>query len=226
MRPSAILAIASAVAVIGFGGSARAQTATVTAGVATEYVFRGVAQTDGRPQAYGAVEVSQGALYAGVWASNVDYGDGTDAEVDLYGGARRALGPLSVDAGVVAYLYPGQPGGADYDYVEARLAVAHVRGPVTAAVSVFWTPDYGGQAEEGLYGEAAVTWQATPRWSVGAAAGLQTLAGAATDYAHWNVGLGYALTPSLGVDLRYHDTDANLGEAYGPRWVLGLKATF
>lgn len=209
-------------------GSAQAQDAdvTYTVGAASQYVFRGVGQTDGHAQVFGAADVTRGDLYAGVWASNVDYDDGTDAEIDLYGGIRRTYGAVAIDAGVIAYLYPGQPDGADYDYVEAKLAASRTFGTVTATASVYWTPDYGGSANEGLYTEAAVAWTVTPRWTASGAVGFQDLAGSGGDYGHWNAGVAYAVTPSLALDVRYHDTDADLGDAYDPRWVLALKATF
>ena len=47
------------------------------------------------------------------------------------------------------------------------------------------------------------------------------------DYTTWNLGVGYALTDFLGVDLRYHDTDEHdFGDLYESRVVLGLKAAF
>lgn len=224
-RSLACLALAAALAA---AGSARAQSAdaTVTTGAATQYVFRGVGQTDGRAQAWAALDVTSGPFCGGAWASNVDYGDGTEAEIDLYVGARRTRGAVTLDAGVIAYLYPGQPNDADYDYVEVKAAASRAFGPVTATASMFWTPDYGGPADEGIYAEAALAWAVTPRWSLSGAAGVQSLEGSGADYAHWNAGVGYAVTPSLGLDLRYHDTDANFGDAYDPRWVLALKATF
>jgi uncharacterized protein (TIGR02001 family) len=47
------------------------------------------------------------------------------------------------------------------------------------------------------------------------------------DYNTWNVGLGYALTDKLTVDVRYHDTDEHgLGKIYDSRVVISLKAAF
>lgn len=199
---------------------------SVTLGLATEYVFRGVGQTEGQPALSVAADFTRGEFYGGVWASNVEYSDGTDAEVDLYGGLRREIGAVTIEAGAIVYLYPGQPASAAYDYVEARLTGSRAFGPVTGSVSAYWTPDYGGPAEDGLYAEGTVTWALDRRWSVSGAVGVQSLESSEGDYAQWNLGLTYAATPSLLFDLRYHDTDADLGEAYEPRAVLSLKATY
>ena len=53
-------------------------------GVTTDYVFRGVSQTDEDPTLQaGFTYTSPVGLYAGVWGSGVDFGDGgPDAEVD------------------------------------------------------------------------------------------------------------------------------------------------
>ena len=61
---------------------------SATFAVTTDYVFRGVSQTDNEPafQA-GASYSAPFGLYAGVWASNVDFGEGgPDYEVDYYVG--------------------------------------------------------------------------------------------------------------------------------------------
>ena len=47
------------------------------------------------------------------------------------------------------------------------------------------------------------------------------------DYTTWNVGAAYALTDTLAIDLRYHDTDEHdFGQIYESRAVASLKATF
>ena len=73
-----------------------------TVGVASDHVFRGNSQTDEGGQVFGSVDVTAGDFYAGVWASNVDFPDGTDGEIDLYGGYRSEVQGFEVDLGVVA----------------------------------------------------------------------------------------------------------------------------
>lgn len=71
-------------AVLGLG-AAQAETPEVAfnAGVVSDYVFRGASQTGGNAALQGGVDVDWGAFYLGSWASNVDFGDDTDAEIDL-----------------------------------------------------------------------------------------------------------------------------------------------
>ena len=78
------LACASLLALTVGAGAAQAQTAPEVAfniGVVSDYVFRGASQTDEEPALQGGVDVTVGSFYAGAWASTVDFGDNTDAEI-------------------------------------------------------------------------------------------------------------------------------------------------
>jgi uncharacterized protein (TIGR02001 family) len=222
----------AALIVIGVAGQARAQEVVgprVSWNVAltSDYVFRGVSQTQENPAISAGVDATFGDFYAGGWASNVDFGDDTDAEVDLYGGWRSELSGWSVDLGGVTYLYTGQPDGADYDYVELKAAATRALGPVTVGGAVYWSPDFFGASEdEATYVEANAAFTQADRWTVSGAVGRQWVS-SDLDYTTWNLGAAFALTDHLTVDLRYHDTDQHdFGEAYGARAVASLKAAF
>ena len=72
----------------------------------SDYVFRGISQTDENPAIQGGFDISGDLLYAGVWGSNANY-DGASGEFDIYLGLTKDLGPISMDFGVVHYDYPG-----------------------------------------------------------------------------------------------------------------------
>ncbi len=150
----------AALVIIGVAGQARAQEATGpkvswNAAVTSDYVFRGVSQTQENPAISAGVDLTNGAFYAGAWASNVDFGDDSDAEVDLYGGWRPEVAGWALDLGGVAYLYTGQPDGADYDYVELKAAASRAVGPATVGAAVYYSPDFFGASEdEATYLEA------------------------------------------------------------------------
>ncbi|TMP43217.1 TorF family putative porin, partial [Pseudoalteromonas sp. S1688] len=58
---------------------------TITA--ASDYTFNGVSQTDNDPALQASLDYAyDNGVYAGVWASNVDFGDDTDFELDAYVG--------------------------------------------------------------------------------------------------------------------------------------------
>lgn len=177
-----------------------------TVGVASDYVFRGYSQTDEGGQVFGSVDVTAGDFYAGVWASNVDFSDSTDGEIDLYGGYRSEVQGFEVDLGVAAYFYPSQPDNADYDFVELKAAASRAFGPVTLGAAVFWSPNYFGEDDTATYVEANASVAASADWTVSGAVGHQAL-DVFGDYTTWNLGAAYALTDTVSIDVRYHDTD-------------------
>jgi uncharacterized protein (TIGR02001 family) len=218
-----------ALAILAMAGSAAAQDGPsfdFNVGAASDYVFRGVSQTDENPQVFGGADLSVGKFYAGVWASNVDFNDTTDAEFDLYAGIKPTLGLVSLDLGVLYYGYVDQPSGADLDYFEFKAAGSVPLGPATLGAQVYYSPDYYAGVDHGLYYEVNGSFSPTEKVSFSAALGRQEVSGSG-DYTTWNAGVGYALTDHLGLDLRYHDTDKHsFGDIYGGRAVISLKATF
>ncbi|QTC89836.1 TorF family putative porin [Brevundimonas goettingensis] len=194
----------------------------------SDYVFRGVSQTQEDPALSGGVDLTAGSFYAGSWASNVDFGDGdTNAEIDLYGGIRPEVAGWNLDLGVVGYLYTNQPDGADYDYAEFKAAASRAFGPATLGGAVYWSPDFFGASEdEATYVEANAAISPADKWTISGAVGRQFVS-SDFDYTTWNLGAAYQLTPHFAVDVRYHDTDQHdFGDIYGARAVASLKATF
>jgi uncharacterized protein (TIGR02001 family) len=103
-------------------------TFTGNVGFATDYLYRGISQTSGKPALQGGFDYSHASgLYAGTWASNVSWiQDGLNVpgaltttsaglEIDVYGGYKgTVMGDLGFDVGVLTYNYPGHnktPGG-------------------------------------------------------------------------------------------------------------------
>ena len=76
----------------------------------TDYVLRGISQSNRRPAVQGYFELDYTAtdwlkLYAGVWGSSL-YAGFADAEFDISGGARFTWGNFGLDVGYVYYDYP------------------------------------------------------------------------------------------------------------------------
>ncbi len=197
--------------------------------VGSDYVFRGVSQTEEDPAISGGVDVTMGSFYLGGWASNVSFpgDDDTNAEVDLYGGNRAEVSGWAVDVGGVAYLYTNQPDGTDYDYVEAKLAVSRAVGPATVGAAVYYSPDFFGASEdEATYVEANGAFSPADKWTISGAVGRQFVS-SDFDYTTWNAGVSYALTDTLTLDGRYFDTDEHgFGDIYDARAVASIKAVF
>jgi uncharacterized protein (TIGR02001 family) len=229
LRKTLALAVATAVACLS-AGPALAQDDDLSiefnVGAATDYVFRGVSNTDESPQVFGGADVTAGLFYAGVWATNVDYNDGTDAEVDIYAGFAPTLGAVSLDLGALYYAYVDAPSGADYNYLELQAKASIPVGAATLGAGLYYVPDSYGGVDTSMYYEVNGAYSVTEKLSFSAALGRQTFDGVG-DYTTWNVGGGYALTDHVGLDLRYHDTDKHsFGKTYDSRVVLSLEVTF
>jgi uncharacterized protein (TIGR02001 family) len=109
--PSAVMAQAAAPA----AAPASPHTFTGNLGFATEYLYRGIAQTRGKPALQGGFDYSHSSgFYAGVWGSNISWigdaipGASASLEIDVYGGYKGTIaGDWGYDIGVLTYNYPG-----------------------------------------------------------------------------------------------------------------------
>jgi uncharacterized protein (TIGR02001 family) len=83
--------------------------------LASEYLYRGIAQTRGEPAIQGGFDYAhKSGLYAGIWASNITWindalpGASAGIEIDIYGGYKGAItDDFGYDIGVLTYNYPG-----------------------------------------------------------------------------------------------------------------------
>lgn len=221
------IALCAATASLAMGGTALAQV-SFNVGAATDYVFRGVSQTDESAQVFGGVDYAHGPFYVGAWASNVDFGDGTDAEFDLYAGYKPTMGDITFDLGAIYYGYINEPGGADWAQWEFKAAASAPAGPVTLGVAGYYSPDYTGVGtDDSLYLELNAGVTPAENWAVTAALGKQSVdfeGGGSDDYTTWNIGVAYTFAEKFTADLRWHDTNIDGSPAADGRVVLALKA--
>jgi uncharacterized protein (TIGR02001 family) len=111
-------------------GTASAQQAPapspVTGNIAlvSEYRFRGIDQTAGKPAIQGGFDYSHASgVYLGNWNSNVSQGagfPGGNIEMDFYGGWKKAFGDFGLDVGAIYYYYPGTSAGAGIPFSPAN----------------------------------------------------------------------------------------------------------
>jgi len=228
-------AAAAMLAAIAVSGAAFAQDAgagpsvSVNFGAATDYVFRGVSQTNEKAQAFAGVDLAYDMFYAGAWTSNVDFSNAGDTsttqEVDLYAGVKPTLGPIALDVGALYYGYLNQPKGSPVDYWEFYAKGSHAVGPVTVGAAVYWSPEFTGKTGDGWYYEGNLAYAATDKLSFSGALGRQDIQ-AGGSYTTWNLGAGYAFTDNIALDVRYWDTDIGGLDAAKGRVVATLKASF
>ena len=86
-------------------------TATTNVNLVSDYRFRGIDQTWGKPAVQGGADLAfASGPYAGVWASNVSGNSypGGSLELDLYAGYNGKFGEdVGYTLGVYGYVYPG-----------------------------------------------------------------------------------------------------------------------
>lgn len=81
-------------------------------GVTSNYIWRGVTQTDDDAAVQGGIDyVHDSNLYLGAWTSS--YGNGNGYELDLYGGYQGSIGEIPFDVGIILYQYPVDNTGQD-----------------------------------------------------------------------------------------------------------------
>lgn len=132
---SALTLVASAAPAFAQEADAGAQTVTLSGsvGLVSDYRFRGFSQTGKDAAIQGGITAThESGLYAGTWGSSVSFAG--NAEVDLFAGWSGEVSPgLTVDAGLLYYLYPKHGSGAT-DFFEPYVNVTGSIGPAVLKV--------------------------------------------------------------------------------------------
>lgn len=200
----------------------------------TDYVFRGISQTLNDPAVQGGLDATWNMFYVGFWASNVDFGAGdpADLEIDWYGGIRPTWKNLNFDFGILFYTYPDTGGGYDVTEGKAGVSTTLWKNLTVGFTGYFSDRDYQAYEFGAGYAFNNKWWIFTP--SVSGLVGFVETDGGfiANDYTYWNAGitLGFWDKPNLSIDVRYWDTDLSDVDCGGnfcdSRAVATLKATF
>ena len=198
---------------------------SATTTITTDYVFRGISQTDGNPAVQGSMDYTHPlGFYLGVWGSNVykDISDG-NLEMDFYGGWTKEFMGVNLDLGGVYYYYPGHSGDQDPTFYETHLGLSYTisGGKVEPTFSVGWnwSPDFFGHDGTGNYFNGSISLALPYQLSVSGEGGYQDVSGddltghgnglnggSGYDYWNWRFGVGYSIL-GFDLDLSYHDTN-------------------
>ena len=205
------------------------------AALTTDYVFRGVTFSDGRPAVQVGAEVAlDNGLFLGAWASSVDIetaaGTERDAEVDYYlGYSFEVDARWTLAATAVAYTFPGAEGGFDYNYEEYAVSLNY---DDRLWLEYGYTPRIFATAESahnfGLHAEHSLTTE----WTISGGVGYYDLDDLAeAGYTYWEAGLSRAVSDRLILDLRYHEASGSVRfistpDRIDPRIALSLRLNF
>ncbi|MEO7277952.1 MAG: TorF family putative porin [Sphingomicrobium sp.] len=226
-----LIILSAATALAAFCIPAGAQASDLGSGFAvnggatlvSDYRFRGISQTNRRPAVQGTISLSHSSgFYATWWGSTIDdyIANGSDSENDFIVGYRHSFGSITIDGGVLYYVYPDH-GLAHTDFVEPYVSVAKAFGPVTAKVTANYAPkssalSVGSGDEDNFYlaGDLAVAVPKTPislTGHLGHTWGPSYLS-IGDEYTDWNLGASLTHGP-LTLGLVYVDTSK---DSYSP----------
>jgi uncharacterized protein (TIGR02001 family) len=128
---TAVLGALAAPSFVFAADSAPGVTVAYNVGLYSQYIFRGLTQTDRSPALQGGIDLTHSSgFYLGAWASNISwlrdlnpgagesaYKEGGRLEIDLYGGYRNTFANgVGVDVGALQYIYPGSKASGRQDW--------------------------------------------------------------------------------------------------------------
>jgi len=175
--------------------------------LASDYRFRGISQLKGdiSPAIQGGFDVAfDNGLYAGTWASNVNFSGGA-LELDVYGGWAGSLTEnIDVDLGYLYYAYP-RDGSDDLDYYEFYGNLTWVG--ITFGVA--YSPDYFAETGKFGYFSADYSWEFVENFNLDLHLGYNVFEDSSDDSssAFLSDGEDKYLDYSIGVSTSYWDLD-------------------
>ncbi len=202
-------------------------------GFFTDYRFRGVSQNDEDLALHGSLDWShEMGFYLGAWASNVDFGDSAQSEVDIYAGVAREYWGVTFDIGGIYFTYPGALESLRLDYFEYMFGMSTEFPLISMGATIYYTPEFTGgfgnatyvsyDAEVPLVSRLAMTGHFGYQW-------ITDNAGAERpDTLDWSIGATYA-THGFDLSLTYIDTDltvAKCAKGCDGEVVFGISRSF
>jgi uncharacterized protein (TIGR02001 family) len=213
-------------------------TITGNIGLFSEYIFRGLTQTNGEPALQGGLDYSHSSgFYVGTWGSNISwlrdggsYQAGGSLELDIYGGFKGSIGKtdFGYDVGLLYYWYPGDvvPGLWKADTLEIYGALSWKFLSAKLSYSIqdetFGVPDSRGTYYLDLSANYPIP---NTKFTLVAHYGMQTFDGQTPglafdndtlySYKDWKLGVNYSLPKDFTVGVFYSDTSGVNNAGYG-----------
>jgi uncharacterized protein (TIGR02001 family) len=186
--------------------------------VTSDYVFRGITQTDFQPALQGGLDYGFGdsGIYVGAWGSNVDFddSDGPDIELDTYIGWSKDLAPgFNLDLSLVHYAYLGERDA--YGSVNYNEFIAKGTWNEMLTFTVGYANDYSNAGYNSLYYNLGGTWDVGHGFNLNAGVGHTEFSDDVGSYNDWNLGVSRQFGP-VNAALNYFDATGNvIDDAFG-----------
>ncbi len=190
--------------------------------VASDYIFRGLTQTNENPALQGGLEYDDpSGIYAGFWGSSIswlsDYSTdelpvSSNVEFDLYVGYRGKFNDdFGYDVGLYTYYYPG-----DYPKGFTSANTTEVYGAlsyrfVSLKYSRTLTNAFGfADTKNSGYIDLSANYEFVPTWVINAHIGHQSIDGFGdASYNDYKLGVTKNFDKGFSVAVAYYDTDAD-----------------
>jgi len=180
----------------------------------SDYVFRGITQTDYDPALQAGVTYTfDNGIYVGAWTSNVDFQDkhGPDVEFDTYLGWGHDLNDQwNVDLSLVHYAYFGERD--DYGSVDYTEVIGKATWKEMLTLTVAYAPDYSNLDYNSTYVNLGGTWDIGNDFNLNAGVGHTHFSDDNGNYNDWNLGISRAFGPATFA-LNYYDTNIDFDSA-------------
>ena len=198
---------------------------SANAALVTDYRFRGLSLSDKDTAFQGGFDVShESGFYVGTWGSSIDNFNGSELELDIYGGYAGQIGEVSTDIGFLAYTYPGAT--ANTDYYEVYGSVGGSIDVIDWSLGANYAFDQDGTGSQDniyVYLNTSAPIADTPFSVAGNIAYEDGAFG--TNKWDWLLGLSYGFE-QFSLSVNYIDT-ANTGSGAGDAGVIAmLSASF
>jgi uncharacterized protein (TIGR02001 family) len=195
---------------------------TMAAGVASDYIYRGVTLSDHQPAVGAAFEARFGNFYGGSTITSVKLPTDPAAELSFSSGVRPSLSGIDFDFGFTYFLYPGEVSTTGTDYWEfVARADKKLTEQVRIAAGFGYSPNVSNTGAWSKYAAAGIGVD-LPASKIlqGVSASFTTSAGyfwfgnqspalggfPLPAYANWNAGVTFTRN-RFHLDLRYYDTN-------------------
>lgn len=208
--------------------SAMPGTFTGNVAIVSDYVFRGITQSNTDPAIQGGLDWDSGAgFYVGTWASSIEFGDDASMELDMYAGYRATIDNFTYDVGFLYYAYPAAS-ASGYDFWEVYGKAGYNFGPMAATVGINYTPDNFGitNNDQSIYYSGVLSAPIGDMFAISAGVGYSALEGV-KNYTDWNVGATINIPDWFSIDGRYYDSDLSSAGNFGDdRFVVKISRAF
>lgn len=219
-----LLAVGAAAIPSVFAGSeADAATLSGQAAFVSDYRYRGLSLSEGRPAVQAKLNLDLGdGAYAEAFASTIRDRDISRAELDATLGDEIELAPrLSLDLSATYYAYPSTPSD---NYIEGNVILSSTRGNVTASAGLSIAPpqramrDDRGRERGNVYAftSGEISFARTPAKLIASVGYERGAFDARSNHGKWDWSVGASLDRQpVCLSLAFVDSDAAAGALVG-----------